>query len=137
MTIFRCKATFALVCGLVAGGGAAMAQAPGAAIRLPSEVEVTLLDVITNVPGQGLTYRFRFLASHILGDVDYETVAGDMQFLCDSYALPRLSKIGPKPRQIVITLMDRPVPFGEISPEVVQFFEAYRPGADRCEWENF
>ena len=95
------------------------------------------MDVITNVPGNGLTYRFRFLAPHISGEVDFLTVETDMQFLCDSFALPRISAIGPQPRQIVITLLDRPVVFGEMSPEATQFFEAYRPEPTGCVWENF
>jgi len=119
------------------GGVAAQAQAPDAAIVLPSQAQVTLLDVITNIPGQGLTYRFRFLAPHIRGEIEYEIAAADMQFLCDSYALPRLGTVGPVPKQIVITMLDRPIPFGEISPEAIQFFEAYRPDTDYCEREDF
>lgn len=136
MTTFRCKWPSAVVFGALMWCST-VAQANEAVIELPSQAEVTLLDVITNIPGQGLTYRFRFLAPHILSDLDFESTMTDMQFLCDSYALPRLSTIGPVPSQIVITLLDQPVPFGEISPEVVQFFEAYRPDTDRCVWENF
>jgi hypothetical protein len=60
-----------------------------------------------------------------------------MAHLCQSYALPRLSETGPVPAQIIISLSDRPVPFGEASPEATQFFEAYRIEGDACIWEAF
>ncbi|WP_425354924.1 DUF6497 family protein [Oceaniglobus trochenteri] len=106
-------------------------------VSVPSQQPVVLLDVITNVPGVGLTYRFRYLAPHIGAGAEYDRDVADMQHLCDSHALKRLSGIGPVPNQIVITLADRPVAFGEMSPEAVQFFEAYRPGEGICIWEGF
>ena len=47
------------------------------------------------------------------------------QHLCQNFALPRISDIGPQPSQIVSSLSDRPVPFGEAAPDATQFFEAY------------
>ena len=38
-----------------------------------------------------------------------------------------LLQLGPQPSQIVISLADRPVPFGQPDPEATQFFEAFRP----------
>jgi hypothetical protein len=61
----------------------------------------------------------------------------DMAFLCDSFAIPRLTATGPMPAQIVISLSDRPVPFGEPSEDATQFFEAYRPGDGICIWEPY
>jgi len=134
MTTFRCN-VLRIAFAVLLTGSAGADEAP--AIDLPSGVSVTLLDVITHIPGQGLTYRFRFLAPHIAQGPDYATVAPDMQFLCDSHALPRLANIGPVPNQIVITMLDRLVDFGEISPDAIQFFEAYRPDSDACVREDF
>ena len=112
-------------------------------LALPSGQVVTLQDVIWNAPGpSGLTLRFRFIAPAIAETdtgpgVDFDTAAGDMAWLCQSYALPRLSALGPKPAQIIISLSDRPLRFGEAAPDVVQFFEAYRPEGDTCIWEQF
>lgn len=110
-------------------------------IDVPSGQPVTFHDSIASEPGaEGLTLRFRFLAPQIARDagvMPFELAAGDMDFLCESYALPRLAEIGPNVAQIVITLMDRPVPFGEPDPEATQFFEAYRPENGGCVWEGF
>jgi len=54
-----------------------------------------------------------------------------------TYALPRLSNIGPQPGRVVISLADRPSEFGVYDPAVIQVFEAYRSEVDTCIWEMF
>ncbi|MFN4171962.1 MAG: DUF6497 family protein [Pseudorhodobacter sp.] len=112
-----------------------------AAIPVPSGQEVTLLDVIWNEPGpEGLTTRFRFLAPAISqedGSVDFELAVEDMAHLCQNYALPRVEDNVPVPQQIIITLSDRPVAFGETAPDATQFFEAYRIEEGLCIWEIY
>ena len=113
-------------------------ETPDAAlIEVPSGRQVSLIDVVTNVPGpDGATARFRFLVPG-LGADDIETTADDMQALCDRYALPRTDGMVPAPQQIVITLAAEAVPFGQPAPGVVQFFEAYRIEAGSCVWAPF
>lgn len=118
--------------------------APGgdALIPVPSGQPVTLQEVIWNVPGpSGLTLRFRFVAPQIASaseaGVDYEHAATDMQHLCESYVLPRIAEFGPTPAQIVISLADQAVPFGETAPEVTQFFDAYSYVDGACILEMF
>ncbi len=110
-------------------------------IVVPSGQEVILQEVIWNVAGpEGLTSRFRFIAPAIAkegGTVDFDTASADMQHLCEAFALPRLSSIGPLPEQIIISFADREVPFGQPAPEATQFFEAYRIDGDACIWEAF
>lgn len=114
---------------------AALAEAP---LAVPSGQPVTFVEAIGTAPGpDGLTARFRFLAPQIGAAVDFDTAAGDMAWLCQNYALPRIAGTGPQPAQIVISLADRPVAFGDSDPEVVQFFEAYRVMAGQCEPEAF
>jgi len=114
------------------------AAAAAEEIVTPSGMVVTWLETVHGAPGpEGLTARFRFLAPEIAGEVDFETAAGDMLWLCESFALQRLSEIGPEPSQVVISLADRDIPFGQTDPDAVQFFEAYRPAGDVCEWEMF
>ena len=112
-----------------------------AGITLPSGQEVTLIDVINNVPGtDGLAARFRFLAPAIArdgGTVDADTASKDMDWLCQSYALPKISNIGPQPQQIIISLSDIDVPFGETHPEATQFFNSYSIKDGICSWELF
>ena len=113
----------------------------GSEIALPSGQTVTWIDTISDAPGpNGLTMRFRFLAPAIArdgGTVGVEAAQGDMQVLCDVFALPRLSVTGPKPSQIIITLSDRPTEFGVPDPEATQYFEAYSIEDGACIWEVF
>ncbi|WP_051294500.1 DUF6497 family protein [Gemmobacter nectariphilus] len=111
-------------------------------VPVPSGQPVTFLDAIWNEPGPaGLTARFRFVAPQIAqqgGTVDFDTASADMEDLCNTYALPRIeTTTGPRPAQVVISLSDRPVEFGVISPEATQFFEAYSIQDGACLWEAF
>lgn len=118
---------------------ASLAQAETVAV--PSGQEITYYDTIQDRPGvAGLTYRFRFIAPAISrdgGTVGVEVAAEDMDFLCETFALPRLPVSGPTPSQVIISLSDRPVEFGIPTPEVTQFFEAYRIEDGICIWEGF
>jgi hypothetical protein len=109
-------------------------------VPVPSGQDVRLIEVVWGAPGpEGLTYRFRFLAPAIApgGGVDFDTAVIDMEVLCRDYALPRIAAIGPVPTQIVVSLSDRPVPFGEADPTATQFFEAYSIEGGTCIWEPF
>ncbi len=139
---------FAVIALLVSGPAAAQEAAvdlvvepgDGTPIMVPSGQEITLQDVIWNAPGpDGLALRFRFLAPGIApgGGVEFETASADMQHLCDAYALPRVAEQGPHPEQVIISLSDVAVPFGEAAPEATQFFESYRIEDGACVWEMF
>ncbi|MGP3695741.1 DUF6497 family protein [Rhodobacter sp. NSM] len=109
-------------------------------IPVPSGQEVTLLDTIWNEPGPaGLTFRFRFLAPAIAagGEIDYDMAYADMLALCETYVLPRVADILPAPEQVIVSLSDRPLPFGEADPEAVQFFEAFSIQDGHCILEAF
>lgn len=113
----------------------------GAPIPVPSGQPVTLQDVIWNEMGpHGLTMRFRFLAPQIAragGAVDFDAAVQDMQVLCQQFALPRIAEFGPMPQQIIISLSDVAVPFGETAPEATQFFEAFALQDGACIWEIY
>ncbi len=110
-------------------------------IVLPSGLAVSLIEVIQDTQGAaGLTARFRFLAPGIArakGAMDVEGLIADMTHLCQTYALPRIANIGPQPSQVVISLSDRPVPFGQPDAEATQFFEAFSRDGETCVWEEF
>lgn len=109
----------------------------GDAIAVPSGRALSLIDIVTNAPGPaGATARFRFLAPGLSPD-EAETAAADMQVLCDSFAIQRIDGMVPAPQQIVISFADAAVPFGEAAPDVVQFFESFRPENGTCVWEVF
>ncbi|WP_417720971.1 DUF6497 family protein [Salipiger sp.] len=126
-------AALALLCGPTA------AMAGDEPVAVPSGMRVAFHDVIRDAPGEGLIYRFRFVAPEIGGDAPrpYEEVAPDMDFLCDGYAVPRLAQTGPVPGRIVISLMADVVEFGEPNPEIPQYFESYSLRDGACIWEAF
>ncbi len=111
------------------------------AIEVPSGQVVTLLEVISDAAGPfGLTARFRFLAPGIArdrGTVDAETAAEDMDFLCQSYALTKIASTGPQPMQIIISMSDVDVPFGETRPDATQLFNSYSIADGVCVWEIY
>ena len=121
--------------------GPVIERGQGEAIEVPSGQEITLLDVIWNVPGpDGMATRFRFLAPAIArgaGLVDFDIAAADMSHLCQEFALPKVTGSALLPSQIIISLSDRAVPFGETDPDATQFFEAYRLENGACIWEVF
>ncbi len=120
---------------------AGSASASSDVIAVPSGQPVMLHEVIWNVPGpDGLTLRFRFIAPQIAqdgGSIDYDLASADMQHLCESYVLPRIAEYGPEPQQIIISLADREVEFGDSAPDVTQFFDAYSYQDGICILEAF
>ncbi len=122
----------ALFAVLAAAGGCEEAPLAGDAIAVPSGRDLRLIEIVTNVPGpEGATARFRFLAPG-LTEADIPASVGDMQALCDSFALSRIDGMVPAPQQIIISLASAEVPFGEAAPDVVQFFEAFGVGSGAC-----
>lgn len=117
--------------------GSLASSGSDALLKVPSGQAVTLQEVIWNVQGVlGLTLRFRFVAPD-LAALDVETALADMQALCDTFAVPRSTDFGPAPRQIIISMADAALPFGEAAPDAVQYFEAYRIENGACIWEIY
>jgi Family of unknown function (DUF6497) len=111
------------------------------AIVVPSGQGVMLHDVIVDAPSPGTAiYRFRYLAPAIArdgGTMNFETSIADMQHLCESYALPRLTAPLPAKLEVIISFADLPVPFGETNPQATQFFVAFTIKDGLCILEPF
>lgn len=126
---------------LVQDDGQRIEPGQGETVTVPSGQEITLMDVIWNVPGpEGMATRFRFLAPGIAragGSVGFDQAQADMLDLCQNFALPRVAGSLTRPAQIIISLSDRAVPFGQSDAEATQFFEAYTLEDDACIWEVF
>jgi len=105
-------------------------------VTLASGLEAWLLDSrIEEGDGEsGPVLRLRYVSEALGPDDDH---AADMQALCEQQALPRIRALEPSPTHVVITLADRPVPFGEAAPDAFQIFESYQIDQDRCIWELF
>ena len=130
-----------------------LAQAPAAAaqeeaLRLPSGLEARLFEVVSNRPsGGGLIYRFRYVAGGFTAGAErLDAISGDLVWLCETHALPRISNIGPQPGQVVVSLADREsrmaVVHGRCSDVVaISLTQMDRPLAgcvfgDTCAWDR-
>ena len=112
----------------------------GQGIKLPSGQTVTWVDAIHDTAGsEGSAVRFRFLAPAISGRgaLDSEAALADIAWLCENFALARISNTGPEVNQIVVSLMDRDVPFGETDDTATQYFDAFNITNGTCELELF
>lgn len=134
----RAPLRFPALIGALALLAACQEEAPaGEAVTVPSGRELSLIEVVTNARGpEGATARFRFLAPGLSPD-EAETAAADMQALCDSYAIGRIDGMVPVPQQIILSFASEAVPFGEAAPDVVQFFESFRPENGACVWQVY
>ena len=111
---------------------------PATAQSVPSGQDLTLSEVLIDDVGGEAWLRFRFLAPQIAratGTVTYTDAEGDFAHLCDAVARPYLADHALAADVVVITLMDRTVPFGQADPDATQFIEAFRITGDACVWE--
>ena len=125
MTIFR----FSL---LILLASAAHADA----ITTPSGQQITLYDVVLE-PGIA---RFRYLAPAIgpAGQgLTHADVAGDFQWICETFAIPGLVAAEKTAEHVIIALSDREVEFGVATPEATQFIESYTVRGTTCRWDAF
>lgn len=110
-------------------------------VVVPSGQAMTLQDVIIDTPSPtAAIYRFRYLAPAIArngGTMNFQTSIDDMQALCDGYALKQLAPPLPVSVQIVVSLADREMPFGETDPEATQFFMSFQIKDGQCILEPF
>ena len=133
----RLRPLFAALALWASAAAAQQDEAKEERLVLPSGLEAVLQEMIWNERGNGLAYRFRFVAPGLTGQEDFEETMTDLEYLCNSYAVPRLSNIGPQPNQIVISIANRESEFGILDPELIQVFEAYRLDQGGCIWEMF
>lgn len=105
-------------------------------IATPDGRDVTLFDVVLETD----VARFRFLFPPIALGVDgvtFPEMLDDIQYLCDSVALPGLQASDWNGAEIVISISSAALEFGEIAPEITQFFQPFSIQTDTCIWEDF
>ena len=118
---------------LLATGLGTAADAQG--IEVPSGQPLTFMEFISE--NEGDLVRFRFLAPQIGAGFDYMDVVDDFKAVCDAQVMPVLAANAIEPSQIVLSMSALDIPFGETRPDVVQFFEVFRPENGTCIWEEF
>ena len=107
--------------------------------QLPSGQSVELVEVLVDQVGGEKWLRFRFLAPDIARDktgLSFEAAQADFEYLCTQVALPYLGEFDLTADVIVLSLLERPVAFGEIDAEVTQLIEAFRLRDGQCAWEG-
>lgn len=110
------------------------------ALEVPSGQPMSLGEVLIDERPGEVWVRFRFIAPQIgegAGLVAYEASSQDMDYLCEYLVLPYLAQYALDAARVVISLSDRPVPFGAADPDATQYFDAYRPEDTGCIWEAF
>jgi hypothetical protein len=136
MTIFRFSGTRAAQAVLLQLMLAGAAQA--APIDVPSGLSMELYDVIIEEDTQTARFRLEVPQIDVGGAaLPYEAVADDIQYLCDQVLLPSLIENGWTTGQIVVSLASRQIPFGEVAPDVTQFFQPFSISGKTCMWEDF
>ncbi|PKP79808.1 MAG: hypothetical protein CVT80_14575 [Alphaproteobacteria bacterium HGW-Alphaproteobacteria-2] len=60
-----------------------------------------------------------------------------METLCSEVGLPILAAGGGEVERIVVSISERPVPFGTSDPATAQVFDMFRPEHGACIWEPF
>lgn len=113
---------------------ALVAAGAAAAQGVPSGLSVALYDVLVE-PGAAIA-RFRFLAPD-LRSLDFAEVEGDLPWLCDHVALPEIVDAGWNVAEVIISVGDREVPFGETHPEALQYFAVFSFADGTCVEEYF
>ena len=101
---------------------------------VPSGQPVHLQEIFWE-EGEDLLLRVRFIAPQIArtgGTIDHDTATKDMRHLCEHFVLTQFAEGEEMPAQIIVSLSDVEVPFGEADPDATQFFEAYHLDSNSC-----
>lgn len=118
----------------------AMLAAPAlrADVDLPSGLEAALLEGFVEVQPDGARWaRFRYVMPALAQEAGFDQVQGDFGALCEGQALPMLAAAGEVVAMVVVSLMDKPLEFGQSDPGTVQYFESFAIREGRCIWEEF
>lgn len=107
-------------------------------LTVPSGQIVTLDEQLVVPPDNKILY-LGFTAPSIGGDyaVSFDRAAEDMDLLCATVGIPEAGKLigqGVRIDEVVIRLMERLIPYGEVDQDVAQFLNAYDISGGTCLW---
>lgn len=109
-----------------------------AELALPSGMDADLLEGFVEIQPDGERWaRFRFVMPALTEGADFDSVQNDFAVLCDEAALPMLKAAEEEVSRVVLSLMDKPLEFGQSDPETMQFFEVFTIRDGRCIWEDY
>jgi hypothetical protein len=126
-------------CGAWIMGAIALFAGPLVAqTALPSGFNAELMEGFVEIQPDGARWaRFRYVMPALADDAVYDKVQSDFAVLCDDTAVPMLHAAGEEVSQVVVSLMDKPLEFGQSDPGTVQYFEVFTIREGRCIWEEF
>lgn len=104
---------------------------------LPSGLAAYLYEMRSDQTAGEQLYRFRFVAPAFTGQEAFADLTADLEYLCNSHAVPRAADARPGPDRIVVSLADKPSEFGRFDPDVTQIFESFSVKDGTCIWEIF
>jgi hypothetical protein len=107
-------------------------------LTVPSGQIVTLDEQLVVPPGNHILY-LGFTAPSIGGDyaVTFDRAILDIDTLCETVGIPEAGKLigqGILIDELVIRLMERLIPYGEVDAEAAQFLNAYDISGGTCVW---
>lgn len=81
------------------------------------------------------TVRLRYVSDQLTEKAfDFAQIEGDFAYLCQTDGLVTRARSAPNAKQIIISIASEPLVFGEISPQIVQYFDAFDVKSDACVW---
>lgn len=122
-------------CSLLVGGAS---QAQAYDLAVPSGQTVSLEEKLVLPPDDRILY-LGFLAPSIGGDyaVSFDRASEDMDVLCERVGIAEAGKLigqGVRIDEVVVRLMERMVPYGEVDQEAAQYLNAYDISGGTCVW---
>ncbi len=108
-------------------------------VNVPSSQALHLYEVLTDDVGADRWLRFRFVAPEIgtgTGRKSFADVEADFEHLCREFVLPYMNNFALEAEVAALSMMDRPLDFGEMDAEVTQYVEVFRVSSGQCIWEG-
>ena len=105
---------------------------PSGLVVAPPDVRLEPMGVPTH---SVRTVRLRYVSEQ-LGEkaFSFDQIEGDFAHLCETDGLMTRARSAPKAEQIIISISSEPLVFGEISPEIIQYFDAFDVVSEACIW---
>lgn len=117
-------------------------MASSAFAQAPSGLDWALQEVIFEpadaAPDARDMVRLRYLSDPLSDTTafSYEQIEADFMHYCQGDGLAQMRQSAPNATQIIISVASGKLAFGETAPEIVQYFEAFRPEGDVCIWDD-
>lgn len=131
------RGVVSILCLLIAGfaAGTAAASSTGASeFGVPSDNQTYLHEAMVDAQTEPSSLRLRFVQPSLSAGFDYSDVSDDLFALCQAQFRGEVAQNVAEMGQVIVSIANKEVPFGETNPDVVQVFEVFHLGDAGCEW---